>query len=415
MDGTSAETTHDLLLALAGWVDDDLLAWARELVAVDEARNAVELLTATLVADQVELPEETRAAVVAASRSTRTELDADTTLAPHRATIGTSHRFDGGPADAVVDALRALPARLLVDCRASLARRLTPAGSAPGPLPHPVVLIEVTAGSRNRDVLAYQLADALDRAGVGASVEVITTGDELPAYHAEALRSAQPVRSGEPGSAEPSSNRSTTPIGSPGGPPPRPVPVRAGARAWSSLGGTSDGSGRDTSSAEPDRAPITATAASSDTAGSDRAGSDKDAGSETAGSDTARRHTVPTRPVPTRPVPTQPVPTQPVPTQPVPTQPVPTQPVPTQPVPTQPVPTQPVPTQPVPTQPVPTQPVPTQPVPTQPVPTQPVPTQPVPTRPVPTQSVPARPISTRPVPKPPLPARAVRTRPAPVR
>ena len=46
MDETSAEATHDLLLDLAGRVDDDLLAWARELVAVGETQHAVELISA---------------------------------------------------------------------------------------------------------------------------------------------------------------------------------------------------------------------------------------------------------------------------------------------------------------------------------------------------------------------------------
>ena len=48
-DRTSG-TTHDLLLALAGRVVDDLLRWARELVALGEDARAVEMLTASLVA-----------------------------------------------------------------------------------------------------------------------------------------------------------------------------------------------------------------------------------------------------------------------------------------------------------------------------------------------------------------------------
>ena len=56
MDEVSAETIHDLLLDLAGRVDDDLLAWARELVAVGETQHAFEVIGATLVADRAELP-----------------------------------------------------------------------------------------------------------------------------------------------------------------------------------------------------------------------------------------------------------------------------------------------------------------------------------------------------------------------
>ena len=214
MDETSADATHDLLLALAGRLDDDLLAWARELVAVDETPHAMELVTASLVADRIELPGPTRAALIMAGRAVRTELDAAAALPPESLDEPLPHRFEAGPDDEVCEALRGLPARLLVDCRVSLARRLTPAGSAPGPLPHPVVLVEATPGTRTRDVLAYRLADALDRAGIRASVEVLTAGDELPAYHAEALRHARPVRAGAPGTGSTSTGSSIRPGGS---------------------------------------------------------------------------------------------------------------------------------------------------------------------------------------------------------
>ena len=199
MDETALEATHDLLLDMAGRIDDDLLAWARELAAVGETQHALELIGATLAADRTGLPGPTRAALVEAARSVRTELDADRALAAPVAADGrTPHRFDAAPTPAVLAAVRALPARLLVGCRVQLANRVTPAGSAPGPLPHPVVLVEVSLGARNRDVLAYQLADALDRAGVRASVEVISTEQQLPAYHVEALRCARPVPPAEP-------------------------------------------------------------------------------------------------------------------------------------------------------------------------------------------------------------------------
>ena len=57
------DETHELLLAIAGRVDDDLLAWARELVAVGEDTRAVELVTAGLSADRVALPAAVRAAL----------------------------------------------------------------------------------------------------------------------------------------------------------------------------------------------------------------------------------------------------------------------------------------------------------------------------------------------------------------
>ena len=94
MDEASAETIHDLLLDLAGRVDDDLLAWARELVAVGETQHAFEVIGATLVADRAELPPAARAALVEVARSVRTELDVDGALAPPRADGSTAHRFD---------------------------------------------------------------------------------------------------------------------------------------------------------------------------------------------------------------------------------------------------------------------------------------------------------------------------------
>ena len=68
---------YDLLLALAGRLDDDLLAWARELVAVGEEGQAVELVTAALAAERVKLPAAVRSAVVAAGRAAHTDLDVE--------------------------------------------------------------------------------------------------------------------------------------------------------------------------------------------------------------------------------------------------------------------------------------------------------------------------------------------------
>lgn len=233
MDELSAEATHDLLLALAGRVDDDLLAWARELVAVGERQHAVELLTATLAADRAALPQPVRAALVGLARSVRTELDVDAALPPGTGEDGTAHRFDPTPDEAARGALLALPARQLQGCRVLLTRRLTPAGAAPGPLPHAVVVVEVEPDARPRDVLAYQLAVALERAGVRASVEVVTVDGDLPAYHVAALRDARPVRSdvaGEPARAVAAGPDTSTPV--PAAPvPPAPVPEASSREA----------------------------------------------------------------------------------------------------------------------------------------------------------------------------------------
>ena len=192
-EGSDPYDAHQLLLQLAGRLDDDLLAWARELVAVGEEGQAVELAVAALVAEQVALPEPLRAALV---RSGHTDLDADASLAPATPDV-TGHRFDAaaGSGDRVAAVLAALPARRLAGCTLHLTWRLTPAGAVPGPVPRAVVLVE-TGPDRSADVLAYLLTTELERAGVPASVEVFTAGTDLPAYHATALRSARRIEVG---------------------------------------------------------------------------------------------------------------------------------------------------------------------------------------------------------------------------
>ncbi|HEX8518366.1 MAG TPA: hypothetical protein VF667_02100 [Pseudonocardia sp.] len=192
--GTSASPLHDLLLGLAGRVDDDLLGWARELLAVGEAGQAVELVSAALVAEQVALPPPLREAVVAAAGAAQTDLDVDGALPRASAEDGTPHRFsaDAASADAVVAALTALPERRLAGCTLHLTWRCTPAGAAPGPVPWAVVLVEAEP-DRAADVLAYLLATELERAGAPAAVEVFPTGAPLPAYHVAALEGARAV------------------------------------------------------------------------------------------------------------------------------------------------------------------------------------------------------------------------------
>lgn len=188
---------HDLLLTLAGRLDDDLLAWARELVAVGEEGQAVELVTAALAAERVTLPAPVRMAVVSAGRSAHTDLDIGRELAPPVPDDATVHRFDpaGASGDRVAAVLAGLPARRLAGCTLYLTWRSTPAGAAPGPVPRAVVLVEA-GPDRSADVLAYLLATELDRAAVPASVEVFTTGTTLPAYHRAALAAARRVEVG---------------------------------------------------------------------------------------------------------------------------------------------------------------------------------------------------------------------------
>ncbi|HEX3259454.1 MAG TPA: hypothetical protein VHS35_13120, partial [Pseudonocardia sp.] len=190
---------HELLLRLAGRVDDDLLADARELVAVGEDGHALELVTAALAADATPLPPAVRAELVNAAEAARIDLDADAALAA-AAPDTTAHRFSA-TADAdvpVVAAARELPNRLREGVRLRLTWRQTPAGPAPTPLPQPVLLVETAADGRPGEVLAYQVGAAMARAGVHVAVEVLTSGRPLTSYHAAALRDSTPVSGDAP-------------------------------------------------------------------------------------------------------------------------------------------------------------------------------------------------------------------------
>lgn len=198
MEGTGTSgSVHELLLRLAGRVDDDLMAHVRELLAVREDGRALELTTAALAADGVPLPADVRSWLVAAGRGARIELDADAVLAP-AGEDRDEHRFTPDPpagAEVVVAAVRALPARWLRGCEVRLTWRLTPAGAASGPLPHPVLLVRTGAGGAGTDdVIAYQLATALDRATAAVSVEVLAADHVPSAYHAAAWEAAVAIR-----------------------------------------------------------------------------------------------------------------------------------------------------------------------------------------------------------------------------
>jgi hypothetical protein len=248
---------HELLLRLAGRVDDDLLADARELVAVGEDGHALELVTAALAADATPLPPPVRAELVDAATAARIDLDADAALAP-AAPDTTAHRFSAtANVDVpVVAAARELPDRLRAGVRLRLTWRQTPAGPAPTPLPQPVLLVETPEDGRPGEVLAYQVGAAMARSGVHVAVEVLTTGRPLTGYHAAALRDSTPL-SGDapPRPASPAekvesvvaevveqvtaSHRPAPPEDAPGderpgdlfavedGPAPRPVPMRS--------------------------------------------------------------------------------------------------------------------------------------------------------------------------------------------
>lgn len=189
---------HDFLLACAGRIDDDALTDARELLAVAELDRAVDLLTASLVAGRIPMNADERDELrdlVHAVRSSPALVDRiivnDNTMSPrHRFTTGVMDdpAPDGGVLEAVARVIEVLP-----DIRAlSCVWRATPAGAVAGPVPQRMVLVEVGPDGFPPST-SYRVEQALRRAGIRASVEVIQAGTEVTDYHQDALAVARRV------------------------------------------------------------------------------------------------------------------------------------------------------------------------------------------------------------------------------
>ncbi|WP_197321781.1 hypothetical protein [Saccharomonospora sp. NB11] len=201
---------HNVLLALAGRLDDSALSEARELVARSHLDDAAELAVGALIAGRIMVrPSEQRelALVLEMSRSDAALADQ---LTVGDSVPGFTHRFsrdndpDAGIAEALDRTLQVLP-----DVRSVHAVwRNTPAGSVPGPLPQRVVLIEI-GPEAHPPAVAFRVDDALRRGGIRAVVEVTGPSAERTEYHEAALASAAPVwlASGQAG-AEGSNSKS---------------------------------------------------------------------------------------------------------------------------------------------------------------------------------------------------------------
>ena len=193
------ESTTSCCSASPGSVDDDLLAWARELVAVGEDGTRCELVTAALVADAIPLPPPVRAALVDAAAAARDRPGRRRRSRPRRArTHRAPVRRPGGRRRARRrrGAGAARPAAR--GHRLQLAWRLTPAGPAPGPLPHPVVLVEIGRGRAAGRGARLPGGGGDGAAGVHVAVEVLTSGRPLTSYHAAAMRDSTPLSGDAP-------------------------------------------------------------------------------------------------------------------------------------------------------------------------------------------------------------------------
>lgn len=219
---------HDLLLGLAGRLDDDALADARHLLASAELDRALEFLAGCLVAGRI-----------AISGAQRDELDSlftqvyldpmmiDRLVVDDGAASGAMarHRFAGGvingesAGQGVGEAARRV-LDVLPDVRSVWAVwRLTPAGPVSGPVPHRVVLVGVgPAGFA--PATSYRLENALRRAGLHASVEVLRDGAEAPEYHHSAMQYAAQVPFARQAPTNPSPVRPRGAVAEPVAPPP---------------------------------------------------------------------------------------------------------------------------------------------------------------------------------------------------
>lgn len=188
---------HDVLMGLAGRVDDDALTDARELLAATELDRSLELLVGTLLAGRIPVTAGERDELVAIADDTRLPLVGLDRLAVSEtrvAEVAARHRFAGGTdaaagvADAVLPILPALP-----DVRSvRVVWRATPAGSVPSAVPARIVIVEVGPGGYP-PATAYRVAHALHRVGVHAAVEVLRDGVARTAYHETALRLATAI------------------------------------------------------------------------------------------------------------------------------------------------------------------------------------------------------------------------------
>lgn len=197
---------HELLLSLAGRLDDDALADARQMLASAELDRALEFIAGCLVAGRVVLAKNQQRELESLFSDTYLDSSVIDRVLVREPVPSARHRFavgavegrepDRGVADAIRPVLDVLPDVRSVWC----VWRLSPAGPVSGPVPHRVVLVGVGPGGF-APATAYRVEYALRRAGIRASVEVLVDGNQPGDYHQEAMRCARQVPFAEPDSA----------------------------------------------------------------------------------------------------------------------------------------------------------------------------------------------------------------------
>ena len=195
MDGFSVPLRlHNLLLALAGRIDDSALTEARELIARAHIDEAVELTTGTLIAGRIPVSSVEQRELALVLEMSRSDATLANDLLVDEAEPVNTHRFSGenspefGIAEALDRTLQVLP-----DVRSVHAVwRNTPAGSVPGALPQRVVLVEL-GPEGNPPAVAFRVDTALRRAGIHSVVEVSGPGVAHSEYHQAASAAASPA------------------------------------------------------------------------------------------------------------------------------------------------------------------------------------------------------------------------------
>lgn len=195
MDGFSVPLRlHNLLLALAGRIDDSALTEARELIARAHIDEAVELTTGTLIAGRIPVSSAEQRELALVLEMSRSDATLANDLLVDEAEQVSTHRFTGdnapefGIAEALDRTLQVLP-----DVRSVHAVwRNTPAGSVPGALPQRVVLVEL-GPEGNPPAVAFRVDTALRRAGIHSVVEVSGPGVAHSEYHQAASAAASPA------------------------------------------------------------------------------------------------------------------------------------------------------------------------------------------------------------------------------
>lgn len=237
-----AERLADLLLPMAGRVDDDAVNTTREMLGTGHVATAAEFLVGCLLAGRIPVTAVEREQLAAVLDELRCPREFAERLDVVDGIPDYEHRFSEQPSsgEELLDALDPVAGRLTAVRGLWCAWRTTPAGVTYGAVPQRILLAEV--GSDGSTVAAgYQLVEALRRAGISCAVDVFAAGTDLPAYHRDALGSARRVHLDLPagaanGHASPNHGRSprTSSSSEPAGvselsdepltPPPDPVP-----------------------------------------------------------------------------------------------------------------------------------------------------------------------------------------------